>query len=79
MKNEIKKIPVWAIDMLTRKGYMDRFFYHVPNSRTNKEAFYKTEQDLDRYLNQSRYKDYNSFKKSNNYWKKKTEAQLQLF
>lgn len=74
-----KKIPIWAIEMLKRNGYMARFYTHMPECRTNKEAFYKTEQDLFNYFNLSRYKDYNSFKKSNHYWRKKEERQLKLF
>lgn len=63
-------IPLWAQKIVTRGGYMERYYHHKAAGMTNREAWEKTETELHTYFNSNRYSSIHSFENSKSKWVK---------
>jgi len=74
VKEELKLVPVWALRMITLEGYLQRFFYHLPNC-TYEEAYEKVEEEFQLYFEVSKYKNFQSFRQMTYYYRNKKAKQ----
>lgn len=69
MVNEKKIImPSWAIELVTRGGYMERFFHLRNEGKNSRQAYEQVEEELYLYFKTERYTSYASFLTSKRVW-----------
>lgn len=61
---EVKEIPIIKFRLLTLDGYFEAYFSYTKTEKTFKDAYLKTEEELNKYFNLSRYKTYSTFRTS---------------
>ncbi len=62
-----KELTTDALALLTAKGFDDLYFNFLPDSRTNEEAYARTEGEYRRHFKKNRYRNYESYRKARDY------------
>tara|TARA_R110002124_G_scaffold229186_1_gene394466 strand:+ start:389 stop:613 length:225 start_codon:yes stop_codon:yes gene_type:complete len=60
------KYPKYILQLLTEKGFDERYFHHCKSSRTYVEAYEKTELEFFNHFDLNKYSNYDSFRVSHN-------------
>lgn len=71
MAEECVQIPVRVIRMLFIEHYFAAFWAHVQAGSTHSEAWFKIEDELQKYELPTRFDNYESFKAAKSYYYKK--------
>ena len=73
------KYPKHILNMLTEDGFDSRYFHFCRTSKTNLQAYEKTECEFREYFDISKYASYDSFRVSHNKRLKTTRKKLIKF
>lgn len=74
LEEEIRQLEAKLLrmkELSSFKGFYNRFFCHLKESKTNEEAFEKTNNEYQELFGVSRYSDYQSYKQMVRYHLKK--------
>jgi len=80
MEEEFIKIPKWSLKLLKTEGYFERYHFHCKQLSTKgqltyKEAYLRTEKELNQYFKLNKYENYENFRSAKSYYQsKKTDA-----
>lgn len=61
-------LPAWAVELVTRHGYMERFFHLRSEGMNSRQAYEQVEDELFLYFRTERYTSYASFLTSKRVW-----------
>lgn len=62
-------LPLWATGIVSREGYMARYYLHRANGMKSREAYEQVESELEQYFNTNRYTSFASFQVSMQRWR----------
>lgn len=68
-------LPAWAVTIVNRKGYMERYYWHRAEGSNSRTAYELVEGELETYFESHRYTSFESFQTSLKTWRKKQVKQ----